>query len=66
MIEVVVTYVCVALIVMAVAAAMVGCCDVGGFAKSCREKLNLSKKRKGVDEQLANSFDFAVYPYFSY
>ena len=33
MIEVVVNYVCVALIVMAVAAAMVGCCDVVDLQK---------------------------------
>ena len=60
--EVAVNNVCVALIVMAVAAAMVGCCDVGGFAKSCREKRNLSKKRKGVDEQLANTLRFRCLP----
>ena len=63
MIEVVINYVCVALIVMAVAAAMVGCCDVGsGFAKSCREKRNLSKKRKGVDERGANTLRFRCLP----
>ena len=60
--EVAVNNVCVALIVMALAAAMVGCCDVGGFAKSCREKRNLSKKRKGVDERDANNSRFRCLP----